>query len=106
MQTTNKSDSGQLLASQIPARQPDYVLEQLDNELLLYHPSDTRILYLNQTASLVWGLCDGKRSIGQIIDLLNQAYPEAAENIPADVHAALEQFLQAGCIRVNDASSA
>ena len=46
-----------------PRRKTDYRLEQLDGEMVLYHPSETKILYFNQTASLIWQLCDGERTV-------------------------------------------
>lgn len=100
MEPTNEPQAEELSEESIPARKVDYRLEQLDDELLLYHPNETTILYMNQTASLVWGLCDGEHSVAKIIDLLSQAYPEAAESIPSDVQATLVQFLQQGCIEL------
>jgi hypothetical protein len=82
-----------------PCQRPDYRLESIDGELLLYHPGQTKILYCNQTASLVWGLCDGQLSVGEITGLLSEAFPDAADTIPADVKATLEQFHQHGAIR-------
>jgi hypothetical protein len=76
-----------------PKREPDYRLEMIDGELLLYHLNETKILYCNQTASLIWRLCDGQKTVGEIASLLQEAYPEAAEAIAADVQATLGQFL-------------
>jgi hypothetical protein len=83
-----------------PRRKPDYRLELLDDEIVLYHPIDTHMLYFNQTASLIWQLCDGERSVDEIIALLSAAYPEAATDIPADVNATLDDFVKQGCIEV------
>ncbi len=83
-----------------PQRKPDYRLELLDNELLLYHPTDTKIFYFNQTASLIWQLCDGQHSVKEIIELLNDAYPESIDTISADVATTLQQFEEHGCIEV------
>jgi len=83
-----------------PKRKPDYRLELLDNELLLYHPTETKIFYFNQTASLIWQLCDGQHSVSEIIGLLNNAYPEAVDTIPIDVANTLKQFEEHGCIEV------
>jgi hypothetical protein len=80
-----------------PRRKTDYRLELIDDELLLYHPGRTKILYCNQTASLVWNLCDGQRTAEEIAALLAESYPEAAA-IPADVEATLGQFLEHGAI--------
>ena len=76
-----------------PRRKPDYRLEMIDDELLLYHLDQTKILYCNQTASLIWNLCDGQITVEAITHMLQDAYPEAAEAIASDVHATLRQFL-------------
>jgi coenzyme PQQ biosynthesis protein PqqD len=88
------------MLNQIPHPKPDFQLQQLDNEIVLFHPSQTRVLYLNQSASLVWSLCDGKRSTAEIIRVLSEAYPDAAADISADVQATLKLFLENGCIQL------
>ena len=84
--------------SKIPRQKPDYRLETLDGEMLLYHSGDTKIIYCNQTASLVWQLCDGQRSVERITTLLRNAYPEADDTIADDVTATLSQFAEQGVI--------
>ncbi len=81
-----------------PRRQSDYRLEMIDDELLLFHPAQTTILYCNQTASLIWQLCDGQRTALEISQLLGAAFPEAAETIAHDVETTLQQFQQHGAI--------
>ncbi len=87
-----------MILSDKPRQKPDYRLEFIDGELLLFHPSATKILYCNQTASLVWQLCDGQRTVQEIITLLKAAYPEAAETIATEVNATLQQFHQCGAV--------
>jgi hypothetical protein len=82
----------------LPRRRPDYRLEAIDGELLLYHPNEGKILYCNSTASLIWQLCDGQRSVKEIVTLLSAAFPEAGASIQAEVGAALQQFCQYGAI--------
>jgi hypothetical protein len=84
--------------SQRPRRKPDYCLEVIDNELLLFHPASAQILYCNETASLIWQLCDGQRSSEDITTLLAAAFPQNAEAIAVDVAAILQQFTQHGAI--------
>ncbi len=84
--------------SQRPRRKPDYCLEAIDNELLLFHPARAQILYCNETASLIWQLCDGQRSSEDIITLLVAAFPQTAEVIAADVVSTLQLFTQHGAI--------
>jgi len=82
-----------------PLRQPDYKLEVIDDELLLFHPSNTTLLYCNQTASLIWQLCDGQRTVQELTELLGAAYPEAAESLSQETVATLEQFSAHGAIQ-------
>lgn len=88
------------MLTKIPQPIENYRLEELDDELLLYHPAAETIIYCNQTASLVWQLCDGQRSGQEIVALLQAAYPDTAEAIAADVEATLRQFAEHGAIRL------
>ena len=83
-----------------PRRKTDYRLEQLDGEMVLYHPSETKVLYFNQTASLIWQLCDGERTAADMIRLLSESYPESAGEIASDVHSTLQQFEEQGCVEL------
>jgi len=53
--------------------------EIVEGEVLLYHPHDTRAVYLNPTAAVIWGLCDGSRSVREIVRLIGESYPEAVD---------------------------
>lgn len=81
-----------------PVRQPGYRLEMIDDELLLYHPAQTKILYCNRTASLIWELCSGEHTVEGISSLLCEVYPGAAASIPDDVKETLAQFAKHGAI--------
>ena len=50
-------------------------------------------MHLNRTAALIWYLCDGRRTVEQILGLLRDAYPEARSEIDADVRRVLQLFL-------------
>ena len=82
-----------------PYRNPDYRLETIDGELLLFHPEKTKIMYCNETASLIWQLCNGQHTTQEIVDLLTNAFPEAAASIPDDVENTLDEFRQHGAIK-------
>jgi len=85
-----------------PKQKPDYRLEALDDELLLYHPNQTTIMYCNATASLVWQMCDGERTIGEMIELLSAAYEQPEEIIKPDVISALDEFCRHGAVQIGD----
>jgi hypothetical protein len=62
-----------------------YLLEEFDQEITVYHPTLTTSLYLNETGALIWNLCDGSRSVSEIILLLSTHYPESSAQIELDV---------------------
>jgi hypothetical protein len=72
-----------------PKRHADVLLTNLDDETLLYHPEWMTAFALNSTASSIWQLCDGERTIAQIVELLQEAYPEEAATMPAEVEASV-----------------
>jgi hypothetical protein len=72
---------------------PGFFLERMDDEIVVYHTSLTTSLYFNETGALVWQLCDGKRTVGQIIDVLCQMYPESADQIKPEVSALIASLL-------------
>lgn len=84
----------------IPVPNTEFRLEEFDGELLLYHPGLTQTVYLNPTASLVWQLCDGKRSAGEIMELLRESFPDGGGSIEKDVTTTLEMFDQYGAVRL------
>jgi coenzyme PQQ biosynthesis protein PqqD len=87
--------------TQTPQRRAGYRLEAIEDEVLLFHPGQTRILYCNQTASLIWQLCDGERTVQEIIALLAQAYPDAASDIAQDIESTLQMLEDHGAITLD-----
>lgn len=71
-----------------------YFLERLDGEVTVYHPTLTTAVYLNETGALIWELCDGRRTISDIIEVLSQQYPESAVQIETDVRELIAQLIE------------
>ncbi|MHC1771389.1 MAG: PqqD family protein [Flexilinea sp.] len=76
-----------------PKTKPNFNIQNLDNELVLFNTENLNVLYLNQSASVIWQLCDGSRSIREIIDMLSDAYPEAYSDMETDVKETIHLFL-------------
>ncbi len=74
----------------------DYLLERFEDEIIVYHPTKAVSLYLNDTGALIWELCDGKKSVTDIIAVLAELYPESGEQIEKDVKAVIKQLTSAG----------
>ncbi len=88
--------------SQIPALNPEFKLEQFDNEILLYSMAGTTAVYLNETGYLVWCLCSENRPIGKIIALLEEEYPEQRGYIRDDVISVINHLVENGVIVLNN----
>ncbi len=86
------------MLDQIPRTADGFELEEIDGEILLYSPSSTRSVYLNATASLIWRLCDGSVSVGDIVHQLEDAFPEARDNIAGDVTRSIRLFVDNGAM--------
>ena len=80
--------------ARIPRAKPTLQLQEFDEELVLYDLEKMQVIYLSESATLIWQMCNGQRTIKQIIQLLQDAYPENARTIPADVESAMELFVQ------------
>ena len=78
---------------------PHFSLERLDNEILLYHPGLTKAIQLNETAAIVWELCDGQRSDEEIATMLVDAYPDQADDVRRDVESVLHRLSVEGALQ-------
>ena len=82
----------------IPSQNSQYRLEHMDGEVLLYNPANTKAVYLNETSSLIWNLCDGDRTIETIVTLLKECFPDSESSITDDVLLTLDDFANHGAI--------
>ncbi len=88
--------------SQIPILASGFELEEFDDEILLYSATSTKAIYLNKTAYLVYGMCDSVKTVGEIIALLEKAYPDQRDSIRNDVIAVLTQLQANEMLSFND----
>ena len=82
----------------IPTPVAGYRVEEMDGELLLYHPQSTSTVYMNQTAALVWQLCNGERETTEIISILEESFPNVKASVRDDVITALNSFSKHGAL--------
>jgi Coenzyme PQQ synthesis protein D (PqqD) len=82
----------------IPTPIEHFLTERFDDDILLYHPGLTKTIQLNQTASIIWALCDGQRTIGEITTLLAASFPDEDHRILIDVEATLQRFASEGAL--------
>jgi hypothetical protein len=72
----------------------DCLLEDMDGELLLYDPNSAATLHLKGSSAIVWDLCDGQRSAQDIIDVVQQTYPDQAAQITQDVASVVDDLCE------------
>lgn len=83
-----------------PSQHQGFKVEELDGETILYHDTLKQMIYLNDSASTVWHLCDGRRSVGEIIDILGDVYSEVGQSIALDVKEAIDSLAREGALHL------
>ena|SRR5579884_2630830 len=68
-----------------PRPSPNVQIDVIDGEIVLFHVARLEVLHLNRSATLIWHLCDGQRTVAEIRAILSDMYPEAAPQIERDV---------------------
>jgi coenzyme PQQ biosynthesis protein PqqD len=81
-----------------PKKCDGFLIEEMDGELVLLHPARNVIIYANATAALVWQMCDGNNTVGQIIEILSSAYPNARAEIAQDVPQTIQKLRAQGAL--------
>lgn len=81
-----------------PSPAAGVAVEVIGEECLAYHPQHTRAVYLNPSAALIWGLCDGRRSVPEICRMIQDAYPDTAASLPDEIAATLARLEEYGLL--------
>ena len=88
------------LAHSIPEVFERIKVEIMDGETVLYEEAVKKMIYLNESATAVFQLCDGQRSVLQIIELLTAAYPDESAAMRQDVVSVIDYLVQEGVLRL------
>jgi hypothetical protein len=78
-----------------PKRRDDIRSEDVQHETVLYDPGRGQAVYLNETAALVWKLCDGHRSVAEMAELLTREMADTTGGIAKDVADVVARFSEA-----------
>ena len=81
-----------------PKKCAGFLIEQMDGETVLLHPGKNIIIHANETAALVWQMCDGNNSEEDIVDILSGAYPDARAQIARDVPETIKKLRAQGAL--------
>jgi hypothetical protein len=75
-----------------PKRADQVIAQKAANDVLLFNMEDGNYYSLNEIGGRVWDLCDGSRSVSQLVALLASEYEASTEDIRKDVTDLLEGF--------------
>ena len=77
-----------------PVQKDDFVIEQEDGEIIVFHPASAKSFFLNESAAVIWEMCDGERRLVDIIEQLKESYPDQSSTVEQDVLDTIKLFLQ------------
>ena len=83
----------QLPDASIPVRDKTHQIRRLPCCLYLEDGEGKTLIKLNDSSSLVWSLCTGEFTVKEMIDMLEESYPDAGDVISKDVYRVLDEFL-------------
>ena len=87
----------------VPIPQDGIELAEIEGEGVLYCHEKMTMIYLNESASLIWRLCDGRRTIADIIDAIADAFPDQANAVSLDVPETIELFVRERMLELGEA---
>jgi hypothetical protein len=61
-----------------PRRAESLEINEADDGLVVYDPTEDQVHHLNESASIIFDLCDGTRDPEAIAEILGEAYDLAA----------------------------
>ncbi len=77
-----------------PRRREQILAQKASDTLLLLNVDNGEYYALNEVGSRVWDLCDGTRSVSEIVDMLCQEYEAPSEIIEIDILELLQDLVQ------------
>jgi coenzyme PQQ biosynthesis protein PqqD len=75
-----------------PRQRAQIIAQRASGALILLSLADGNYYRLNEVGDRVWELCDGTRSVAEVVAIIGQEYEAPAEAVEADVLALLEEL--------------
>ena len=84
----------------IPSRRSGVLHYELVDEMVVYDAVTSQAASLNETARLIWELCDGTRTVDALSAELAQHFDMPVDEITASVREALERLCELRLVTV------
>jgi pyrroloquinoline quinone biosynthesis protein D len=85
-------------ADSVPVRREGASGVELDDNIAVYDDVGQLMILLNSSAAAVWNLCDGTRTVGEMVAELAETYPDGAAVIRDDVRETLRKLAEIGLV--------
>ncbi len=84
----------------IPRQIEGYTLEKIPCCWILKSPKINRMVKMNDTGILIWSLCEGELSVGDLIELLSEEYPDVPD-MAKDIQRTLDSLVEEQVIEIS-----
>jgi len=82
----------------VPIQNGDAAWRLIDDEAIIVMPETALATVLNQVAARIWELIDGKRTLGQIVDMIVLEYDVDAATAEKDAQSFVNELTARGLI--------
>lgn len=82
----------------IPTLSSELIWRAMEDGLVIVSPEEGKVRVLNESASFIWTLIDGQRSVHEIAKQLSQEYEVTTEQALQDVGAFLNTMAKSGLV--------
>ena len=100
------TDTIDINAETVPSQVPGFELQKTACCFFLKEEDSKNLVKLNDSSALIWQVCTGEWSVGEIIDVLKESYPDAADGMDKDVYTALDSLVKEGVVSIDAAAAA
>ena len=90
-------------ADTVPEQSAGYEIKKTACCYFLQEEESQNLVRLNDSSALIWQVCTGEWTVGEIIEVLKESYPDAADAMDQDVMQALNMLYGEGVIQVKAA---
>jgi hypothetical protein len=82
----------------IPILSSELIWRAMEDGLVIVSPEEGKVRVLNESASTIWTLVDGNRTIGEIAIILSERFEVTTDQAFQDVDAFLETMVKEGLV--------
>ncbi|MFC1849773.1 PqqD family peptide modification chaperone [candidate division CSSED10-310 bacterium] len=80
-------------------RKDGYHLANTPSALVIHNSNNVVIARINETGAIIWRLCEGDHSVGDLINIFSSVFSVSPEVVKQDVYPLLSDFIERGLVR-------